>query len=1274
MNKNFFPRVVMAAIIIALCSISQMLNAQTTQGAIAGNVLDSSGAVVPNAAITAKSEDSGNTYNTVSTTAGDYRFPSVPLGHYTLTTTATGFKSVVNTGVEVRVGSTTSFDITLTVGGTSETVTVQSDAPTIETQTSDVSGTVTARQIVDLPLALGGVGAMRSPEAFVFLIPGTTGPGSANSSNGIFLNKLGGGQNFGNEILLDGASVIRTENGSSFDETAPSVEAISEFKVTTSTPAAEFGRTTGGIENFVTKSGTNRYHGTAFDIFRNEDLNANDWFNNGKKAYLISIGNPFNNEQTYNRSPDKKNDYGGSLGGPVIIPHLYHGRDKTFFFFAWEQYRQTLGGQFTSTVPTTAERGGNFQDRLLGPNGQINPCDGSPIFIGEIFDPATTQTVGGTVCRLPFGTPPATATSPIPANFNVIPQSRFSTVGSAIAAFYPNPTSGGLNGNYVLNSSSPVTNTTYTIRIDETLNAKNSIFGSYNTRENGRYNPPNRAFTGPADYNTQLQDFITHFGRAGWDYVISPSLLNHLNLGYNRTYSNNGSFEALSGINYAKQLGIANITTGLPRFNLDGYSPISRNQDALNVDNGIRVNDTVSWQRGRNSFKFGIDYRYQQYSSIAADGVNGYFNFTVAQTKASQTGPFQNGTGNGFASLLLGTADFGGASVPFHQAQWLQDYYAAFFQDDFKVSNNLVLNLGIRYDLDRPRREKHNDTSNFSATAIDPKNGLPGALVFASNCTGCNKRWADTWKKDFAPRIGFAFTPSSMQQKMVLRGGFAILYAPLQYSDFGGDTRTGYTANVSFGSDGFNPAFSIDNGLPAYTTGINLDPGQLDSGNANAPTAFGNFIKPSYGRPGMLNQWNLQVQQEVAKDLIVTLGYIGSSGAHLKSQEENINNIQPSNFIRGDALTSHNLAANGITPPYMAFNGQVQQALRPFPQYAFIATDCCLQNVGHSSYDALVASVERRFAQGLNLQASYTWSKTITNADSIINVTNGVQQEQNPFNSKSQKSLSNQDIPHTFVVSYLYQLPIGKDHKFINSNNFLTRTLLSGFEIGGVQRYQSGEPFTFGCASGIPGWDNCISFTRIPGSSISSNARKSGHLDVFRQFRNNNLPPGVAPDPSIQAGPDPNIDSIFNGLLMPMTAPTPGHPSVSDNPGYAALQTNPAFIDQNTFDNRRLRAIQFGTDQTACPTCDNGGFLFGNVPRVTGEARNFIYLNEDFSILKRTPITEGSAFILKIELLNAFNRHVFATPSTQPYDPFFGVPTATIDGPRNVQITGRIEF
>ena len=1242
------------AVLVALLFTALIARAQTNQGQIAGNVLDATGASIANAQVTARNEATGSTYTATSTGSGNYRFPSIELGRYTITATAPGFRQQVSTGVEVRVGTVTSLDVNLSAGGGNESITVASDAPTVESQSSDVGGTVTTQQIVDLPLALGGVGALRAPESFVFLIPGTVGPGSGNSNNGIFISQIGGGQNFGNEVLLDGASQTRSENGSSFDEEAPSVEAISEFKVTTSSPAAEFGRTTGGIENFVTKSGTNAYHGTIYDIFRNEDLNANDWFDNGYKAFLQSQHDA--SESSHNRGNDKQNDYGGNLGGPVSIPHIFNGRDKTFFFFNWEQYRHTLGGPITSTVPTVAERGGNFSDLLgsekLDNNGNpiLNPCDSTPLYNGQIFDPQTSRLVGGVQCRTAF------------AN-NTIPMGRIDPTAAKLLAYYPTPTTGAISNNYTLNSASPLTNTTYSIRIDESISSKDKIYGSYNTRENTRNSPQNFQLPAPVTPNVQTQDFITHFGRGGWDHIFSPNILNHLNLGFNRSNSINGSIYLYSATNFAQQLGIPGLYTGFPLINGNGYVNLSRNQNDDNIDNGVRVNDSVSYQRGRNSFKLGIDYRYQQYSTIGNGQTNGYFNFSANQTKAARTSPYQDGTGLAQASFLLGLFDSGGITKPNHQPRWISNYWAGFLQDDFKVSNSLVLNLGVRYDIDQPRKEAQNFTSNFSPTAIDPHSGIPGALVFGTTCTGCNSRWADTWYKDIAPRIGFAYSPEAQGNKFVLRGGFAVLYGPLQYNDFGGAETTGYNSPVNLNGNGFDTTFSLSTGFGNPSFAPNLDPGFYDSGDSSAPRNFSNYIKPSYGRPPMINQWNLQVQQELAKDLILTLGYIGNSGAHLRSGIENVNNTSPSTFGLGDILSrpfGTVAPVLGVAKPYATFNNNANyfQALRPFPQYDYIATDCCLQNVGHSSYDALIASLERRFSQGLNLQASYTWSKHITNADSSLpGINAGVVQEQDPANPKTTKALSIQDIPNTFVVSYIYELPFGKGKQFANFGNPLLRAAVSGFEIGGVQRYQSGQPLSFACATGIPGFQNCIYFSRVPGSSLASPARLSNHINPFRRFVYGYLNPH-APD----RGSDPNVDSEFNGLTN------------TGNAAYSQFQSSPALYDQNQSNNRVTRAVQAGN----CPLCDNGGFLFGNQPRVTSELRNYRYFNEDFSFLKKTPIAEGAVFTFKVELLNAFNRHAFQSQNdnnfNQPYSYTFGVPTATINGPRQMQLTARIQF
>lgn len=403
------------AVLLLVCKTG--LLAQAQQGAIAGNIVDETGTVVAGTKITATHQATGARHETVSSEGG-YRFTSLPLGLYDVAVQREGFATATQTGVTVQVSSTTSLNITLRVGAATQNVTVAAEGATIRQDTADIGTVVNTRQVIELPLALGGVGALRSPEAFTFLAPGTTGPGTGNSSNGIFISKVNGGQNFGNEILLDGASILRTENGSSFDEAAPSVEAIQEFKIFTSTFSAQYDRTTGGIDSFTTKAGTNQYHGTAYDIFRNTRLDANTWFNSGYRARCPAGDSAC--RSTFATPPDRKNDFGLNLGGPVWVPKLYNGKNKTFFFFNWEQYRQNVGATYVSTVPTLAQRAGDFSQLLTSVQAGTNPCDGSPVFRGQIFDPAT-QRIG------PTGVPCRTA---FPGN--IIPASRISQVARTV--------------------------------------------------------------------------------------------------------------------------------------------------------------------------------------------------------------------------------------------------------------------------------------------------------------------------------------------------------------------------------------------------------------------------------------------------------------------------------------------------------------------------------------------------------------------------------------------------------------------------------------------------------------------------------------------------------------------------------------------------------------------------------------------------------------------------------------------------------------------------
>ena len=1157
--------------------LTSMASAQLNQGSIAGSVLDPSGAVVPGAKLTAKGVQTGSVYQTVSSSAGFYRFPNLNIGVYDIVVSSTGFKTVTLTGILVQVATTSALDVKLTAGAVNESVIVNADAPTVQSESSDIGTVVGTKQILDLPLALGStVQSMRSPEAFVYLTPGAVGPGSDSGNGGTFESKISGGQNYGTEVLLDGVSMTRSENGSSFDETAPSVEALGEFKVITSTVPAEFGETTGGIESFSTKNGTNRFHGKVYEIFRNEDMDANTWGND----YALS-------QNPADRSPfttplDRQNDYGGTFGGPVIIPHLYNGKDKTFFFFSWEQYRQHVGGTQTSTVPTAAELGGDFSATLNTTNVLgTNPCDGTPIYQGEIFDPATTQTVGGVECRTAFMNEPG-------STGNVIPSTRFSTVGQNLLSYYPAPQNSSLVNNYVFPYSYPILDTTMTFRIDQNISQKSKAYFTYSSRNNVRTSTVpewNNAAGGGRN-----QFFGTHYIRFGYDYSFSPAMLNHLSLGYNRTNSKNvgAGVQFGGGSDWDSKLGITGASGPMFPAISPGEGAISGFGDAVDgdtIDNGFRFADTLTWVKGRHEFKFGYEQWYQQYSPLNFQNTSGTFNFGRGQTAG--TSATSNLSGNGIASMLLGDLNSAGVTAYASQARWLRSYFAGFVQDTIKVTPTLTLNIGLRYEIDEPQKEATGDTSNISLTQPNPGAGnLPGVLVFAGKGAGrngnVNERWANIWKKDIGPRLGFAWAPSAFHGKTVLRGGYGIIYGRLQYADFGGFNRTGFQANPSFNSiNGFDPGLAIDAGVPAYPAPPNLDPTQL---NFAGPQ----YTDPSYGRPPMSQNWSLEVQKELAPDLILDVAYVGQHSQNLRSNYDAVNTLDPKYFSMGTGLLTPIGSQSTIAPPYAGFpsNAIVAQALVPFPQYFGFNTDGQLENLGQSTYNALEAQLTRRFRNGLNLMASYTWSKTLTNADSALPFFATLHQggaPQNPFNKQGDKAISNQDLPQNFVISYVYELPLGKGKRYLSGGGPLSR-VVSGWQVSGIQRYESGQPIAFGCATGVPAFAGCIRYDQIPGSTILSPAWKSGHFN-------------------------PVTDSMFNPV---------------DFPG----AVNPAFDDPNSATNLAAR----------------GTYAFGTLPRIDGAVRMGAYLSEDFNLMKVTRITEGSDLRFEANFLNAFNRHIWNRP------------------------------
>jgi hypothetical protein len=1206
--------------------------AQLDTGSIAGVITDSTGKVIERASIVVSDPTTGTNYSTVSSSAGYYVVPSVHPGTYSLKVTAPGFKTSLTDGVIVSVGTRTARDIDLSVGSSMESVTVNAGSVSLEKETSDVDASITPDQVQDLPLAVSG--NLRSITSMEFLVPGTVGPGTSSGGSGFQMTKINGGQEEGTDYLVDGITTNRMENGSgSVDILTPSVDAVNEFHVELSGLPVELGRTTGGIANFNTKSGTNDYHGTAYDFYKNSALDANNWFNNG---YLATTTDPAA-RTGLQRPADTKNDYGVTLGGPFRIPHLYDGKGKTFFFFSWEQLRYNTGSAVTSLIPTQAELGGDgqyfdFSSTLGGPitvNGaQAYACDGvTPLYFGEIFDPAFESNGCRTV---PFKD----------ANgvLNKIPVGRESQVAKAVLKYMPTPNLTGGTNNYVYDTTDSLAQTVYSVRIDQNLGANHKIWGFFSSRENtdqgnGLNLPPpiNSAGGGSVDQLAKLS-------RVGWDWIISPTFINSLTVGTNRSNNYNKSRAANMGNNWDSELGIPNGSGPVfPGFVFVGspFPGFGENDYAQDVDNTIAVNEIIHWQHGAHSFRFGGEAQYHQYSFVSliggtCSGTSGCFTFFDNQTASDQT--YWGRDGNSFAAFLIGQSGTANALKQIHAPRWITHFGSLFAQDDWKVRSNLTLNLGLRWSFDTPRHEAEGDTTSFSPTAANPgAAGTLGSLVFAGKGAGRNgntgETWADVYYKNIEPRVGFSWSPYA-DGKIVLRGSGGIYYGPLVYADFGQGTLQGFTQNQTLSTGDPLSGPQVDAGLPVLTNTPNLDPTQSNGQGVD-------YIAKSNGRPAMVETWTLESQIQLNPNLFFSLGYLGNHATRLHGLIDYPNDMPLQYLAMGACLQWWAVAPcpNGFSsPPIQPYQGfscatgctwgisePVEQALRPFPQYGYINEDSYLQNVGQSSYDALTAKLEQRFHNGFNILASYTFSKTLTDADAIQPYYSTLQNQggtQNPFDHKAEKAVSNEDIPNNFVVSYLYELPVGHGKRVLGNSPKVVNAAVSGWRISGVQRYLQGQPISFFGANGIPGFDNGIRPNRVPGQRVKG---FTGSFNPFT-FQNTN---------SIGAGSGACTTGYWNCGAFADPNPNPGL---------------------------------------------NVPYQFGTMPRNSGDIRSFGFYDEDFGINKHIPIRERLSADFRGEMFNAFNRHAFNKPDSGIQDTSFGQVGSTLLGPRNVQFTVHINY
>jgi hypothetical protein len=1085
------------SLLVFLC-LSGSLLAQSNRGAITGTVADTAGALVPGVQVVLTNSETGAKSDTVSTGTGNYSLLQLPVGTYTLVVEKAGFSKYEQTNIQVQVAVTTRVDVVLKVGAATESVTVSAESTLLKTENAEQSMTIAGNQIAELPINFGiGAGAIRNPLSFIQMTPGAY----FNGWNNISIN--GATLNF--KIVFEGQQSDDPYSTQVSDEVQPSVEAVEQFTLQTSNLTAEFGGVAnGGIYNFTSKSGTNQLHGSVYNYLENTVLNA---------------GIPFTNDGTGKHVKVVKHlaDYGFTIGGPVYIPKLYNGKNKTFFFFNLERYRDRealYNGIFT--VPNNEYLAGNLSNNLAVTGNRNLGTDfaGRAIIQNAIYDPASAvvDSSGRNVLQV------------FPNN--VIPQNRFDPVAAKIMATFPKPNIG--NDLFVNNFAE--TGDFYklqqlpSLKVDQNFGSTFKVSGfvesESTTKSNGVDGLPQILS------QVRIQAIRSQIARLNADYTISPTLLLHFGSGYQQ-HRNPDTVPPVSANYDNTQLGIVGSPgTGFPRISGIGdnvyggmgpaFGPGSRN---LFIGRRLSALPTLSWVHENHTYKFGVEYKYDTTNYSSKTNMSPAYGFSTSETSQPLYGqvlPTGTGIGSAWASFLLG--DYDSVSVGNGQALFYRrTSWSMFVQDSWKLTRKLTLDYGLRWDLQQPIQELHDRIAGFGPTTPNPNaNGLLGGVIYEGSGAGrCNCQFAATYPFAIAPRFGAAY---QINAKTVLRAGWGLSYGPL----------VALLTDPSSSSMGFNsvtipsPGNGVGAGFmsqplvfnqtalwgAAYDPGLNVVPG---GGIQSAPAQ----VDPNSGRPARVNQWNISLQREVLRDVVVEAAYIGNHGVwEASGSSQGFYNASVGNLISYDAVSPAVLAAHGLgdltdpnvrsllsstigsaaaiaagfKAPYAGFpsTASVLQSLRPFPQYSSIGT--FQAPLGDSWYDALQTKVVKRFSHGLTVSATYTFSKSLdstTNAGSI-------------YNRASFKGLAVNDYPNMFSLSVDYTVPaIG----MVKRNRF-AKAVLADWRITTLTTDQSGALLA------TPGSSNSIGsyvstgytrMVRIPGVSLYLKNPNCGCIDPTQE-------------------------------------------------------------------------------------------------------------------------------------------------------------------------------
>ena len=991
-------------LILLLAFLAASALAQS-QAQLTGIVRDPAGAVAPNAKVTLLNIATGVEFTAQSNQDGIYRFLSLPPAQYKATCSLAGFKTFERSPVTLQVADIVDLNITLQVGDASERVVVTAQVESLQTQTATVGAVVTTREIESLPLNV------RDPLALVGLTPGVTFGANFGNGGGQELGRnffksdfnVGGGRSGTQELLLDSAPNTTADVNRGIIN--PPVDSVQEFKVQTNSYDAEYGRTTGGVVNVVTKSGSNDFHGLAYLFERHSYIEANNWFNN-----RAGIPNP----------SFKRHQIGGNVSGPIV-------KNKTFFFADYEGLRQGFPITFVSTVPNELQRAGNFSQTA-----------------STIYDFTTLTTLAsGQRQRAPF-----------PGN--IVPDTRQDPVAKKIVSYYPLANQPGFGGqqNYVRSAGSNINTDKWDARGDHTFNQNTRLFGRYSEQKDIRTIPgPLAGAIGGGRTTTDTY----HQAVLDGTRVLSPNLIATAQVAFSRALA------AQYGLSKGFDIASLGFPAAFTRFATDqfpqggvaDFTALSNGSDSFiqyQPRNAYTTRGGMAYTRGTHTMKWGADFRILQFNEGQNTQPSGTFNFGRTFSQGPNPVQASRDGGLGLADLLLGTP----ASGAIRQLMPISTggrYYATYVQDDWRVSSKLTVNLGIRWDVGTGNSEKYGRIAYFDPTGASPLAGpaglpnLKGLLRWVGGDGPANTQ--STPLGSFAPRLGLAYKIGS---NGVLRAGYGMFFIPRNIQGNGNGAVAAFrdTPMNTTIDGGLTPADRLSNPYPQgiLPTINNRDP--LTNAGATVQGSIHGF-KNGYGQ-----LFSFGYQHQLKGNVLVQANYWGNRGVSLLAGPWNLNQLPNQYLALGNQLNTQVrnpfqglIAIGGLSGPTIS----TRQSLLPYPQYV---GDGGVQQVlvpaGNSTYHALTLQADKRLSQSLTFMTSFTWSKAIDDISAPIDF----------YNRRLNKALSAFDTPAMFVGSWVYNLPVGKGRHYLSSLPAVANGLLGGWDLSGIARIQSGQPVAIG--------------------------------------------------------------------------------------------------------------------------------------------------------------------------------------------------------------------